>query len=175
MITKPQPDEYNPYYGTYISKVPDGDVIATLRQLKDSSFKMFSAISDDKANYAYADGKWTVKEVIGHIIDTERTFAFRLFCFSREHIELPSMDQNIYASNSNSKNRTIQSLAEEFRATRESNIYLVESLTDEQLKRTGIASGNEVSVRALVCMLAGHELHHLSVLQERYFADARAQ
>lgn len=168
MITKPQPDEYNPYYDTYISKVPEGDVVALLNQLKESSFKMFSAISDDKAKFAYGEGKWTVKEVLGHIIDTERTFAYRLFCFSRDHVELPTMDQNIYVTNSNYNNRSIQSLAAEYRATRESNIYLIESLTDEQLNRTGVASGNVVSVRALVYMLVGHELHHLSVLKERY-------
>ncbi len=168
MIAKPQPDEYNPYYGTYISKVPDGDVLATLKRLKDSSYKVFSDLSADKAGFAYADDKWTVKEVLGHMIDTERTFAYRLFCFSRDKVELPTMDQNIYASNSNSNSRTIQNLAAEFRVTRESNIYMIEALTDEQLERRGIASGNEVSVRALVYMLVGHELHHLGVLRERY-------
>ncbi len=172
MIARPQPDECNPYYDTYISKVPDGDVVALLKRLKDSSYQVFSELSADKADFAYDDGKWTVKEVLGHIIDTERTFAYRLFCFSRDSVELPTMDQNIYVSNSNSNSRTIQSLAAEFRATRESNIYLIESLTDEQLKRSGIASGNAVSVRALVYMLVGHELHHLGVLKERYFLNA---
>jgi uncharacterized damage-inducible protein DinB len=168
MITKPQPTEYDPYYNTYISKVPDGDVIALLRRLSASSYQFFSNLSDERATFAYDKGKWTVKEVLGHIIDTERTFAYRLFCFSRDSVELPTMDQNIFVSNSNSNSRTIENLAEEFRATRESNIYLIESLTDEQLGRTGIASGKSVSVRALVYMLVGHELHHLGVLKERY-------
>lgn len=168
MIARPQSDEYNPYYSTYISKVPDGNVIELLRRLKDSTYQVFSDMSADKAGFAYDVGKWTVREVLGHIIDTERTFAYRLFCFSRETVELPSMDQNIYVANSSSNNRSMQSLAAEYRATRESNIYLIESLTDEQLGRSGIASGNEVSVRALVYMLVGHELHHLNVLKERY-------
>lgn len=168
MITKPQPEEYNPFYDTYISKVPDGDVLQLLNELKDSSYKLFSNLSDEKANYAYAPGKWTVKQALGHMIDTERTFAYRLLCFSRNFIELPGFDQNIYVDNSNANERTIQSLAAEFRATRESNIYMVEALTDEQLDRRGIASGNPASVRALVYMLAGHEIHHLGLFKEKY-------
>jgi uncharacterized damage-inducible protein DinB len=168
MITKPQPEEYNPFYSTYISKVPDGDVLQLLTELKDSSYDLFSNLNGDKANYAYAEGKWTVKQALGHMIDTERTFAYRLLCFSRNFIELPGFDQEIYVDNSNANDRTIQSLAAEFRATRESNIYMVGALTNEQLDRRGIASGNPASVRALVYMLAGHEIHHLGILKERY-------
>ncbi|MGZ3751513.1 MAG: DinB family protein [Mucilaginibacter sp.] len=168
MIHKPQPDEFVPFYNTYISKVPDGDVLELLKQLKDSSYALFSNLSDEKANYAYAEGKWTVKEALGHMIDTERTFAYRLFCFSRNFVELPGFDQDVYVDNANFNTRTIQSLAAEFRATRESNIYMIESLTDEQLNRKGIASGNQATVRAMVYMLAGHEIHHLGILKERY-------
>lgn len=168
MITKPQPEEYNPYYATYIGKVPDGDVLELLNQLKESSYSLFSTLNNEKANYAYADGKWTVKQALGHMIDTERTFAYRLFCFSRNYVELPGFDQEVYINNANFNDRTIQSLAAEFRATRESNIYMVEALTDEQLNRNGIASGNPATVRALVYMLAGHELHHLGIFKEKY-------
>jgi len=168
MITRPQPEECNSYYNTYISKVPDGDVIELLRKLKESSYELFSALSDDKANYAYANGKWSIKETLGHMIDTERTFAYRLFCFSRDYVELPGFDQEIYVNNANFSSRTMQSLAAEFRVTRESNIYLIEALTDEQLNRKGVASGNPASVRALVYMLPGHEIHHLGILKERY-------
>ncbi|MGZ3764406.1 MAG: DinB family protein, partial [Mucilaginibacter sp.] len=157
-----------PFYNTYISKVSDGDVLELLKQLKDSSYALFSNLSDEKANYAYAEGKWTVKEALGHMIDTERTFAYRLFCFSRNFVELPGFDQDVYVDNANFNTRTIQSLAAEFRATRESNIYMIESLTDEQLNRKGIASGNQATVRAMVYMLAGHEIHHLGILKERY-------
>lgn len=102
------------------------------------------------------------------MIDAERTFGYRLFAFSRDYAELPSFDQNIYVNNGNFNSRTIQSLAAEFRVTRESNIYLIESLTDEQLNRRGIASENPATVRALIYMLIGHELHHLTILSERY-------
>lgn len=168
MITKPQPEEYNPYYVTYISKVPDGDLLELLQKLKESSYALFSKLSDEQANYAYAEGKWTIKQALGHMIDTERVFAYRAFCFSREYGELPGFDQEIYINNGNYNDRSIQDLAEEFRATRESNLYLFRSLTEEQLNRKGIASGNPATVRALVYMVAGHELHHLGIIKERY-------
>src|SRR6201991_1551957 len=115
MITKPQPEEFNPFYNTYISKVPDGDVVELLKSLKDSSYQLFSSLSDGKANHAYAEGKWTIKEALGHMIDTERTFAFRAFCFSREYSELPGFDQEVYVNNANFNDRSIQDLASEFR------------------------------------------------------------
>jgi uncharacterized damage-inducible protein DinB len=168
MIQRPQPDEYVSFHNTYISKVPDGDLLALMEKLKESTYHLFSSMSDERANYAYGEGKWTLKQVLGHMIDTERTFAYRLLCFSRNYIELPGFDQDIYVNNGDFNNRTIQSLAEEFRATRESSIYMVSALTDEQLDRKGVASGNTVSVRALAYMLPGHELHHLKIMRERY-------
>jgi uncharacterized damage-inducible protein DinB len=168
MIKKPKPDEYAPFYDTYVSKVPDGDVLELLEHLKESSFKLFNALSVEKANYAYAEGKWTLKQALGHMIDTERTMAYRLLCFSRNSIELPGFDQNVYVDNANFNSRTIQSLASEFSVVRESNLYLLRSLSDEQLDKKGIASGNPVSVRALIYIVAGHELHHLGVIKEKY-------
>jgi uncharacterized damage-inducible protein DinB len=168
MIHKPQPDEFVPFYNTYISKVPDGDVIGFLEQTKDSTFELFNNLSDDKANYAYAEGKWTLKEALGHIIDTERVFAFRAFCFSRDSTELPGFDQDIYVANSTFNSRSIQDLAAEFKAVRESNLFFIKALTDDQLNRKGIASGNPATVRALIYMIAGHELHHVNIVKERY-------
>jgi uncharacterized damage-inducible protein DinB len=168
MIKKPKPDEYVLFYDTYVSKVPEGDVLELLAQLKESSFNLFNNLSADKANYAYAEGKWTIKQALGHMIDTERTMAYRLLCFSRNSIELPGFDQNVYVDNASFNSRTIQSLASEFRATRESNLYLIRSLSDEQLDMKGIASGNPLSVRALVYIIAGHELHHLGVIKGKY-------
>src|SRR5258708_29473181 len=169
MIDKPQPDEYVPFHNTYISKVPDGDVLALLEDLKESTYKLFSNMSGDKANYAYAEGKWTLKEILGHLIDQERIFGYRLLCFSRESIELPGYDQEVYVNKSTYNSRTIQSLASELRVARESNLYLFRSLTDEQLNRKGVASGNTISVKAILYIIAGHELHHLGIVKERYF------
>ena len=169
MINKPQPDEYASFHITYIKLVPDGDIIELLEQLKDSTYSLFNNLDDEKANYAYADGKWTIKQILGHLIDQERIFGYRLLCFSRESIELPGYDQEIYVNNSTFNSRTVQSLASEFRVTRESNLYLFRSLTDEQLNRRGTASGNTISVRAILYIIAGHELHHLGIMKERYF------
>jgi uncharacterized damage-inducible protein DinB len=168
MIHKPQPDEFVPYYNTYISKVPDGDVIGFLEQTKDSTYELFNNLSDEKANYAYAEGKWTLKEALGHIIDTERVFAFRAYCFSREFTQLPSFDQDIFVANSTFNERSIQDLASEFKAVRESNLYFIKALTDDQLNRKGTASGNPGTVRAWVYMIAGHELHHVNIVKQRY-------
>ncbi len=169
MINKPQPDEYASFHITYIKLVPDGDIIELLERLKDSTYSLFNNLDDEKANYAYAEGKWTLKQVLGHMIDTERVFAFRLLCFSREFVELPGFEQETYVNGTNFNSRTIQDLASEFKATRESNLYLFRSLTEEQLNKKGIASGYLVSVRALLYMIAGHELHHWGIVKEKYF------
>jgi uncharacterized damage-inducible protein DinB len=168
MINKPQPDEYASFHITYVKHVPESDIIELLEQLKESTYNLFNNLDENKANYAYAEGKWTLKEVLGHMIDTERTFAYRVLYFSREFVELPGFDQDIYVNNANFDSRTIQDLAAEFKTTRESNLYLIRSLSDEQLNKKGIASGYLVSVRALVYIMAGHELHHLKIVKEIY-------
>src|SRR5258708_20655306 len=118
--------------------------------------------------HAYAEGKWTLKQMLGHMIDTERTFAYRALCFSRNNIELPGFDQDIYVNNNDFNSRTIKILADEYKATRESNLFLYRSFSDEQLLRGGIASKSPVTVRGLIYMTAGHELHHLILIKEKY-------
>jgi uncharacterized damage-inducible protein DinB len=169
MINRPKPNEYSAYAETYVSKVPQGtDVMELLEELQTSTYNLFSNMAEEKAAYAYAEGKWTIKQVLGHMIDTERVFAFRALCFSRENAILPGFDQDIYVNNTDFNSRTIQSLAAEFRATRESNLYLFGSFNEDQLNRTGIANDSPVSVKALVYITAGHELHHLKILKEKY-------
>jgi len=121
-----------------------------------------------KADYAYADGKWTVKQVLGHMADTERVFAYRALAFSREAIELPGFDQDVYMEKATFNTRNLEDIADEFKTVRESSLYLFRSLSDEQQIQKGIASGNPVSVRALAYMIAGHEMHHIKILKERY-------
>jgi uncharacterized damage-inducible protein DinB len=168
MIHRPQPNEYSTFAETYVASVPGTDVLELLAETKDVTYNLFSNMSDEKAMYAYAEGKWTLKQVLGHMIDTERTFAYRALCFSRNNIELPGFDQNVYVDNTDFNGRTIQSLADEYKATRESTLYLYRSFSDEQLLRGGIASGNPVTVRGLVYMTAGHEQYHLKLIKERY-------
>jgi uncharacterized damage-inducible protein DinB len=169
MISKPTPDEYAPYAANYIASVPDGDIIEILEKLKDSSYQFYSGISEEQADYAYAEGKWTLKQVLGHIIDTERFFSFRAFCFSRgEQSPLPGFEQADYVENATFNTRTMQDLADEYKTVRESSLYIYRSLSNEQALRKGIASTYVFSVRALVYLTAGHELYHLGLIKERY-------
>lgn len=168
MISKPNPDEYSPFAAGYVGLVPDENVIEKLEQLMTSSYQLFSTLTDEQAAYAYAPGKWTVKQALGHMIDTERTFAYRAMVFSRNHIELPGFDQDVYVANNDLSGRSIKDFAEEFKATRLSNLYMIKALSDDQLSRDGVASNARFTVRAFVYMIAGHELHHLNIFKERY-------
>src|ERR1700739_4748239 len=142
MINRPQPDEYPPFGEKYVDQVKTTNVLELMEELKDSTYKLFSNISDDVAAKPYAPGKWTIKQVLGHMIDTERTFAYRALVFSRNNIDLPGFDQDIYVNNADFDSRTIKNLAEEFRAVRESNLFLFRSMSEQQLLGKGVASGN---------------------------------
>jgi uncharacterized damage-inducible protein DinB len=168
MINAPQPEEYAPFYAGYINLVGDGPILEILEGLKESTHKFFKSLPPGKSDYAYAEGKWTIKEVLGHMTDAERTFGYRVLCFSREETVLPGFDQDAYSQKATFNSRSLEDLADEFRAVRESNMYLFRSLTGQQQTQKGIASGNPVSVRALLYITAGHELHHLNILKERY-------
>ncbi|MEO3405722.1 DinB family protein [Mucilaginibacter sp. CAU 1740] len=168
MIKKPQTGDYSPFAAGYVGQVGDNDVIEMLEQQLESSYRLFSNLSNEQGLYAYEPGKWTVKQAIGHMIDTERIFAYRALVFSRNHIELPGFDQDIYVNNTDFNNQDIKALAEEFKSLRQANLYMVKAFSDEQLARTGIASNHLFTVAAFVFMLAGHERHHLNIFKERY-------
>jgi uncharacterized damage-inducible protein DinB len=167
-MNRPGPDEYTPFYGNYIAMVSEAPILDILEGLKESSYIFFSQFTDEQAGYAYAEGKWTIKEVLGHLIDAERTFAYRVLAFSRGQEELPGFDENVYVQNATFNDRSITGLAAEFKAARESNLYLLQALTPQQLVATGIANGHKISVRALVYIMAGHELHHIHIIKDRY-------
>lgn len=168
MIHRPQPNEYPSFAQTYVGSVPNENVLELLENNKQVTYNLFHNMSEEQAMHAYAEGKWTLKQVLGHMIDTERTFAYRALCFSRNNIELPGFDQDIYVNNTDFNARSIQSLADEYKATRESNLFLFHSFSEEQLSRGGKASGNAVTVRGLVYMTTGHEQYHLTLIKERY-------
>jgi len=170
MIAIPNPDEYAPFYANYVSKaIAQGDILQTLTQLQETSYSFFKSIGEDKANYAYAEGKWTLKQLLSHMIDAERVFAYRVLCFSRgDENALPGFDENDYVERADLSSRTLQDLAKEFKELRGANLYLFHALNNEQLLYTGIASGTPVSVRALLYITAGHEFHHLTIIKERY-------
>ncbi|AYL98252.1 DinB family protein [Mucilaginibacter celer] len=168
MIKKPQTGDYSPFAAGYVGLLGDNDVIAMLEQQMDYSYQLFNNLNNEQGLYAYEPGKWTVKQALGHMIDTERTFAYRAMVFSRNNIELPGFDQDIYVNNTDFNNQDIKALAEEFRSLRRANLYMVKAFSDEQLARTGIASNHLFTVAAFVFMLAGHERHHLNIFKERY-------
>lgn len=166
-MNRPQIEDYPQWYKQYIDLV-DGDVLDILTTQAEDFPKFITRIAD-KADYAYAPGKWTIKEMFGHIIDTERIMVFRLTCFARgESAPIPGFDENQYVINAHFKDRSLESLCEEFVYLRRSNLFLLKSLNKEELNRVGNANGNEISVRALVFILAGHVMHHQKVIVERY-------
>lgn len=168
----PASDEYAPYYETYIRLAPETDILDALAAQLDTTFALLASLTDAQATYAYAEGKWTVKEVIGHVVDSERVFAYRALRFARgDRTELPGFEQDDYIRNGNFASRSVESLSTEFGHLRRSNIALFASWDGEIHSRGGVANGNPMTVRAIPFILAGHERHHLNVLKERYFPE----
>lgn len=166
---KPNPGDYASYFDQYISLLPDEDILKILDDQINSSEKFLRTISEEQGNHSYAEGKWTVKEVIGHIIDVERIMAYRVLSFSRsEEQSLPGFEQDDYITNGNYNLRNVEDLTNEFKAVRNANLIMFKSFSDEMLKRGGIASDNKVTVLALIYIIAGHEKHHIKILKEKY-------
>jgi hypothetical protein len=168
MSQRPQADEFPVYYKGYIDTVAD-DVLIELENQIESLPKFLSAISEEKASFAYAEGKWTIKEVIGHMLDTERIMSYRALCFARrDETALPGFDENVYVKHAHFNDRTLQSLLDEFIVLRKSTMYLLKSFNEEELNRSGISNDKPITVRALIFILAGHVNHHQQILKERY-------
>ncbi|MGI4020679.1 MAG: DinB family protein [Janthinobacterium lividum] len=168
-MIKPQPEEYAPFYKGYIDLIGNDDVLEKLSSNRKKTYSFFLSLPDEKADFAYAEGKWSVKEVLGHLTDTERIMSYRLLRFSRgDYNALAGFNENFYSSKSNHKERTLEDLADEFSTLRKANFYLYQNLNDEQLKRKGVASNAIVSGKALLYIIAGHELHHIQIIKERY-------
>ncbi|WET02706.1 DinB family protein [Flavobacterium sp. YJ01] len=162
-------NEYAGHFGTYLKQAGEGKLIEELEISLHEFIRFVQNIPMDKFDYRYAEGKWTIKEIIQHVIDTERIFAYRALRFSRnDKTPLPSFEEQDYADNSNANSRSIQELLTEFSAVRHSNLLFYKSLSDEQLKRIGTASNNQISVRALGFVIIGHQKHHQKVFEERY-------
>ncbi|OEK01229.1 hypothetical protein BFP97_06770 [Roseivirga sp. 4D4] len=169
MIQKPQASEYNPFYEPYVSKLPDEDLYVVLERQLTSVADFFSTIPDDKMDYRYAPGKWSVKEVFNHLNDAERVFSYRALSIVRGHdVELPGMDQDIYQENSRMETRSMSSLVDEFKAIRTATLALLQDVTEEEAMREGIASGSRITVRALAALTAGHYAHHIMIIKEKY-------
>ncbi|WP_230688282.1 alpha/beta hydrolase-fold protein [Hymenobacter jeongseonensis] len=169
-IARPAAGDFMPYAATYINQVPDGaDPREVLRAIAPEFHALFSHLTEAQTEKGYADGKWTLKEMIQHQIDTERIFAYRAMRFARgDSQDLPGFDQDDYVAQSGANARTVASLLAEYDATRASTQALFDSFSDEQLDRRGTANGGPATVRALLFIVPGHELHHLHIIRERY-------
>lgn len=166
---RPAPGEYLEYYGKYINRVPTGDIAALLRDQIGDTRALLSSVKPGDADKAYAPGKWTVKEVVGHMCDTERIMAYRATRIARaDKTDLPGFDENEYVAAASFGERDLASLVEELTTVRNATISLFRGLPHEAWPRRGSANGSEVSVRALACIIAGHELHHRELLETRY-------
>ncbi len=164
---QPQTHEHPEWAKKYIDLV-EGNVLTTLAT-QATTFTDFILSLAPIANFAYAPGKWTIKELIGHCIDTERILAFRLLCFARgEKSALPGFNEDEYVANAHFSSSNLQELAQEFCALRKANLYLFNSLNEQELDKKGTASDREISVRAMVYVCAGHLIHHSNIINERY-------
>ena len=169
-MKRPAPTEHAEYYANYISKVPGTDVFGVLESQRLQMLQLFTGRSERDGNFRYAPGKWTVKEVLGHITDTERIFSYRTLRIARgDKTPLPGFEQDEYVRDGAFGERTLRDLAEEFGAVRIASIALFRSLNEAAWERRGVADQKEVTVRALAFITAGHQMHHRIILEERYF------
>ena len=168
-IARPQTDEYVPYYGKYISLVPDGDLVGTLRGQIGETLSLLRTIPEGRASHRYAPDKWSIKEVVGHLSDVERVMTYRALRIARgDQTPLAGFDENAYVPAANFEARSLASLAHELAEVRRATVAFFETLDPDAAARRGSANNNEVSARALAYIVAGHERHHVAILKERY-------
>jgi hypothetical protein len=165
----PEPTEYAPYYGKYIDLLEDRPLLDMLGEQIQGTLELLRSIPETKGGHRYAPDKWSIKEVVGHVIDAERVFGYRALRFSRgDATALPGFEQDSYVRAAGFDTRTLRALTDELEAVRRSTIFLFEGFSREAFARSGVASENRMSVRALGGVIAGHERHHVRVLRERY-------
>lgn len=166
---RPDAGEYADFYAGYISGVPDGDLLELLSLQQEEVAASLAGVPEAKGNFAYAPGKWSLKDVLGHIADGERVFSYRALRIARgDEIPLPGFDENAWVPNAGAGARTMKDLLDELTAVRASTLALLGHLPAEATTRRGTASGKTISVRALAWIIAGHERHHLQIIRERY-------
>lgn len=174
--TRPTEGEYLPYQLNYINRVPDGDMIEVLKSTIEETAAFLKSIPEDKLNYRYAEGKWTIKQVVQHLIDTERIMTYRALTFARnDKTELPGFEENDYAEESNVDERSMDELINEYAAVRNASILLFTSMNDSLLNRSGIANRGRVKVKTFAYVIAGHELHHEAIIRERYLNEVESK
>lgn len=173
-MQRPEPSEYDEYYGLYIGQVPEGNILDLLAQEVRHTTEMLTGLPAEWETHRYAAGKWSLREVVGHIVDTERLFCYRALSMARgDAAQLPGMDQDEWVATSNAGSRKLSSLVDELHGVRFSCIGLFESFDQTMWNRSGTASGCHFGVRAFPYIIAGHEIHHRRVLEESYLRPLR--
>jgi hypothetical protein len=169
LIARPDQTEYAPFFAGYISQVPDGDVLSLLSTQVEETAALLAGATEAQAVHRYAPGKWSVKEVIGHVADSERVFAYRALRFARnDRTPLPGFDENLFAAEANHHARPLSEILDELRLVRRATVALYRSFTAEMIARRGVSNEKELTVRAILYITAGHERHHVGILKERY-------
>lgn len=169
MINRPEKEEYAPYYLPYVNAVPEGDIMAILTKQLEDTKHLLRNVTDEQGEFRYASGKWTIKEVVGHMIDTERIMAYRLLCIARgETVSLPGFDESLYVANSSFNGQSFEQLLEHFSVVRKSTLLLMNSINADAWLREGLANNTGMSARAVAFIIAGHAMHHCRIIKERY-------
>jgi uncharacterized damage-inducible protein DinB len=170
VIARPQSGEYAPYYERYVSLIEDNDILATLDRQRREMVLLLSGLSEEQGDFRYAPEKWSAKQVLGHVCDTERVFAYRALRISRgDATPMEGFEQDDYVKNGPFARHVIAEVIEDYIAVRRATISLLRSLEEAAWSRRGVANKNEVTVRALAFTIAGHEAHHRRILEEKYF------
>jgi hypothetical protein len=168
-LTRPSPNEFAPDFARYIDLVPNGDIVETLTLQLGETLGLLQAVTPELETYRYAEGKWSIREVVGHLIDVERVFAFRAIAIARsDGVDLPSMEQDAWASRSNAGSRPLDDLAQEWAAVRRSGLHMFDTLPAGAAERRGVGGGNPFTVRSVAWVTAGHELWHRERLARDY-------
>ena len=169
MINKPPIEEVPAFYRGYVHPLPSSDIEGFLQRQTDEFVQWLGLVPREKHHFRYAEGKWSVAEVLGHIIDTERVFAYRIICIARgEQGPLPGFDQDAYVDQGRFDNRDFYTMVDEFRYSRYANLLLINSLDDLSLVNVGNANGADMSISTIVYIMAGHLHHHLNIFKEKY-------
>ena len=169
-MTKPQPSEFHPFYSGYVQNVPEGDLLQQLKQNGTEVKSFFTNIAKDKHDYAYQPGKWTIRQVIMHMADTERVMSYRALTIARGDMKatLPQMDENLFASHANIATRTVDDLLNEFLTIREATVYLFRNISEAQSMFNGNVLGHVMTPRVLGYIIVGHAMHHMNIVRQRY-------
>jgi hypothetical protein len=174
-MQRPTETEYATFYRGYVALVPETDIVGVLEPQVEEIRRLLAPVSAEKETYRYAEGKWSIRQVLGHLVDGERVFGYRAFCISRgEQAALPSFDENQYVAEARADAIPLRELVEELDLVRRANLALLRRLDSREWARVGTASGKPVSVRALAWVMAGHPRHHLQILRERYIGPGGA-